>query len=239
MAYYLGYGILFVTGIVMMAAEQPFQKPVVSFLLYKRNISYGISNEFNYLLQFLNYRLSYYFIVSILGLAQLGIFSVAVAITEAVWITSRSMSAVHFSNVINSDDQLKNRNEASAFARQSFIISNILLAAAIIVPDNIYLMIFGEEFSGIKKFILYMSPGIVAIAVSNLYGHYFAGEGQLNILRNKSLIGLAISLVMLPVLVKRYQLIGACISLDVSYILSSLYLWIQFRREKKYTEVAI
>jgi O-antigen/teichoic acid export membrane protein len=77
-----------------------------------------------------------------------------------------------------------------------------------------------------------MSPGIIAIAVSNLYGHYFAGTGKLNILRNKSLIGLVTSLILLPVLVKKYELTGACISLNASYILSSLYLWFRFRKEK-------
>ena len=232
-AYYLGYGILLVTGIIMIAAEEPFRKPFPGFLSTKSIISYGVRNEFNYLLQFLNYRLSYYFIASMLGLKQLGIFSIAVAITEALWIISRSMSAVHFSNVINSDDQLKNRNEAISFAKNSLIISTLILFLASVVPENIYQIIFGDEFSGTKKLIIYMSPGIIAIAVSNLYGHYFAGTGKLNILRNKSLIGLLTSLILLPVLVKRYQLTGACISLNASYILSSLYLWNRFRKEKQ------
>jgi O-antigen/teichoic acid export membrane protein len=107
------------------------------------------------------------------------------------------------------------------------------MAAAILVPDTIYQMIFGDEFTGIRKYILYLFPGIIAIAVSNLYGHYFAGTGRLNILRDKSLLGLAASLILLPLLVKKYQLTGACISLDVSYVLSSLYLWIRFSKEKK------
>jgi O-antigen/teichoic acid export membrane protein len=156
-----------------------------------------------------------------------------VAISESVWIISRSMSAVHFSNVINSDDHIKNRKETVEFAKQSLIISLGLLAIAVIIPSFVYQYIFGNEFGDIKIFILYMVPGITAIAVSNLYGHYFAGTGKLKILRDKALFGLAASLILLPLLTKKYQLTGVCISLNVSYLISSIYLYLKFRKEQK------
>ena len=143
------------------------------------------------------------------------------------------MSAIHFSNVINSDDQLKNRHETTVFIRQSFWISLLLLSVSVLIPGSLYQFVFGKEFLEVKKFILYLIPGTMAIAVSNLFGHYFAGNGKLNIVRNKSLLGLAATIVLLPFLVKKYQLTGVCISLNVSYILSSLYLWYYFRREIK------
>lgn len=232
-AYYFGLGIVFLVGISGLRMNDRIKTPVISKDETRSIFLYGLSNEFNYLIQFLNYRLSYYFIAMMLGLSNLGLFSIVVSISEAVWIISRSLSTVHFSNVINSDDHLKNRKETMAFAKQSFFISILLLAAGILVPDQIYQMIFGDEFTGIRRYILYMIPGIIAIAVSNLYGHYFAGTGRLNILRNKSLLGLIVSLFLLPVLIKKYQLTGACISLDISYLISSIYLWFVFRKEVK------
>jgi O-antigen/teichoic acid export membrane protein len=194
---------------------------------------YGMNNEFNYFIQFLNYRLAYYFIAKILGLSLLGVFSIAVSITEAVWIISRSMSAVHFSNVINSDDQLKSRTETMIFLKQSFWISLIFLTILILVPETLYKLIFGNEFSEVKKYITYLIPGILSIAVTNLYGHYFAGTGKLKILRNKSLIGLAATILLLPFLTRKYQLTGVCITLNISYLLSSFYLWLKFRKDGK------
>jgi len=214
-----------------LARERSFTKPNFLSAGLTSILSYGVKNEFNYLLQFLNYRLSYYFIVILLGLNDLGIFSIAVSITEAVWIISRSMSAVHFSNVINSEDKIQSINEALLYAKQSFLISTLILAVAIVLPDKLYSLVFGNEFSGLKKLVLYLAPGIIAIAVSNLFGHYFAGTGKLNLLRNKSLIGLAVTLFSLPLLLKKYKLTGACIAVDLSYVFSSLYLWIMFRKE--------
>jgi len=232
-AFYAGTGFTLLVGVVGLIIFKSFRLREIKFEGIKSIINYGVSNEFNYLIQFLNYRLSYYFIAKLLGLAELGVFSIAISVSEAVWIISRSMSAVHFSNVINSDDHLKSRKETTAFARQSLLISLLVLCLSIIIPRSIYQFIFGNEFGEVKKLIILLIPGIVAIAVSNLYGNYFAGTGKLNIVRNKSLIGLVATVILLPLLIKKYDLTGVCISLNVSYILSSVYLWLKFSKERQ------
>jgi O-antigen/teichoic acid export membrane protein len=234
-AYYIGTAIVAITGFIILQVRKPF---VISGLRLKniKNIfSYGVNNEFNYLIQFLNYRLSYYFIARMLGLSLLGVFSIAVSITEAVWIISRSMSTIHYSNVVNSDDKIRNRSETIRFAKQSLWISIAVILIGVALPVQVYQFVFGTEFIDVKKYIIMLSPGVISIAVSNLYGHYFAGIGMLNILRNKSLAGLVATLLLLPVLIKKYQLTGVCITLNVSYILSSFYLWYKFRQEAKHT----
>lgn len=232
LAYYSGICIALIFAVTLLSKQEAFNFPEMSFTAVKSVLKYGINNEFNSLLQFLNYRLSYYFIIKLLGISDLGIFSVAVAVSEAVWIISRSMSAIHFSNVINTVDPIKNRNETVAFAKQSFLISLIVLVVAVLLPEPVFRLVFGEEFGDVKKLIIYLLPGVVAISVSNLFGHYFAGSGKLRILTYKSLIGLCTTIIILPFLIKQYQLTGVCIALNVSYILSSLYLWLTFRKEK-------
>lgn len=235
-AYYAGTGATLLAGIAGLMIYEKFRVPEINFEGIRSIFSYGIRNEFNYLIQFLNYRLSYYFIAKLLGLAELGVFSIAISVSEAVWIISRSMSAVHFSNVINSDDQLKSRHETVAFMKQSLWISLLVLSLSVLIPRSVYQFIFGDEFGQVKKYIILLLPGILSIAVSNLYGHYFAGTGKLKILRNKSLIGLAATIILLPLLIKKFGLTGVCISLNVSYILSSLYLWYMFRKEGKQSD---
>jgi O-antigen/teichoic acid export membrane protein len=230
-AFYLGTSMVLILGIAILILEKPFKVSEIRSQAIKSILSYGTYNEFNYLIQFLNYRLSYYFIAKMAGLAELGVFSVVVSISEAVWIISRSMSAIHFSNVINSDDQQKSRRETIVFARQSFIVSLLVLSIVVLIPRSLYQLIFGNEFGDVKKFIILLLPGIIAIAVSNLFGHYFSGRGKLKILRNKSIIGLIATIAFLPILLYKYQLTGVCISLNISYLLSSLYLWFIFHKE--------
>jgi O-antigen/teichoic acid export membrane protein len=229
-AYYTGAGISLIIGITGIVLNKPIRMPEFNFTEFKSIVGYGINNEFSYLIQFLNYRLAYYFIAMFLGLAELGIFSIVIAVSEAVWIISRSMSTIHFSNVINSNDQLKNRSETNTFALQSLWISLLVIAVSVLVPRSVFQFIFGGEFGDVKKLIIMLIPGMIAISVSNLYGHYFAGTGNMKILRNKSLIGLTATLILLPPLMYKYQLPGVCVSLNVSYIVSSFYLWYKFKK---------
>ena len=232
-AYYIGTGSVSALAFIILLKKNPYKIPRLKDPEIRSLLNYGYKNEFNYLIQFLNYRLSYYFIAQILGFIQLGIFSIVVSVSEAVWIISRSMSAVHYSNVINCNDVIKNQNDTVVFAKQSSIISIVVLAISVLLPVKVYQLVFGPEFGDVRKYILYLIPGIMAISVSNLYGHYFAGTGNLKVLRDKSLLGLLITIIATPLLVKSYHLAGACIALNISYILSSLYLWIYFRREVK------
>jgi O-antigen/teichoic acid export membrane protein len=232
-AYLIGSGMVLIIGIASLVKVNQFKVPDINVQGIKNIFNYGLNNEINSLIQFGSSRMSYFFIASLLGLAQLGIFSIAISISEAVWVISRSMSAIHFSHMLNSNDHLKNQNETQVLARQNLWISLLVLLIAISIPASVYQFIFGKEFGEIKKFILYIIPGIIAVSVSNIYDQYFSGIGNLKIIINRSIIGLLLTLVLLPVLITKFQLTGVCISLNVSYISSLFYIWSKFKNERK------
>ncbi len=232
-AYYIAYGLIIVIGVIGVLSRFPATRPAISIDGIKKVLSYGFNNEFNYFIQFLNYRLTYFFVEEWLGLSPLGVFSISVSISEAIWVVSKSLSVIHFSRVVNTSNQPENIHRTKVSVRQSFWVSLTIVAAMALTPQSFFVYIFGEEFSEVKQYTIYLIPGIIAIAVSNLYGHYFAGVGKLHILRNKSLIGLFATLVLSILLIPGFQLTGACITLNVSHILSSGYLLYKFYREQK------
>jgi O-antigen/teichoic acid export membrane protein len=231
--YYAGLGILLIIGILTFKETQPFRFPKISFKNLWNIFRYGSGNEFNYFIQFVNYRLSYFFIAKILGLAPLGVFSIAVSCAEAIWLVSKSMSALNYSDILNSRERKENISSTIRYAKQSFWISLAIILIVAILPGSFFKYIFGQGFENVRLYLVWLLPGIVAIAVSNLYGHYFAATGRLKVVRNKSLIGLAATIILLLLLTKKYLLAGVCITLDVSYILSSAYLFYMFRKESR------
>jgi O-antigen/teichoic acid export membrane protein len=237
--YYAGLGISLIICVISFLRSAPLRFQGVDFNILSRIIRYGFKNEFNNFIQFLNYRLSYFFIAKWLGLSLLGIFSVAISCAEGVWVISRSMSAIHFSNVVNTQDRKTSIDATRNLARQTFWISFILLGILALVPSSIFEFVFGNGFGNIRIYIIYLIPGIIAIAVANLYDHYFTGVGKLNILIMKSFYGLIATVILLVLLTKNLQLNGVCISLNISYILSFLYLYYRFRTERKKLTSAI
>ncbi|MFP4289330.1 MAG: polysaccharide biosynthesis C-terminal domain-containing protein [Bacteroidales bacterium] len=234
-AYYIAYFLVFVFGFAVFLKQNRINQMIWDRSHFKKLIFYGFENEFNYLIQFLNYRLSYYFISAILGLSSLGLFSVSIAVMEAIWVISKSLSVLHFSKVVNTRNTKDNISATRYQARISLFLSTLLVIILLIVPSSFFGYVFGAEFTEAKKYAVLLSPGILFIAFSNLYGHYFTGIGKLKILRQKSFIGLIATIILLPLLVPDFGIIGACISINVSYIFSSLYLYFKFEREASYT----
>jgi O-antigen/teichoic acid export membrane protein len=100
-----------------------------------------------------------------------------------------------------------------------------------LVPEKIYLFLFGEEFEGVRILVLYLLPGILAVAVANIIGHYFSATGQMNILIIKSSLGLAVTVVLLVLLLKKYGLVAACLTIDITYLVILAYLGTRFLKE--------
>ena len=106
----------------------------------------------------------------------------------------------------------------------------IFLFGIIIIPRSLYEMIFGKAFRGTKEIMLLLSPGILAIAISDMIGYYFTGIKELKILNIKSIVGLAITLVFSFLLIPKYGILGACIVTTLSYSVSALLLFLKFYR---------
>lgn len=194
----------------------------------KEMFRYGWNTQFSAFFQFLNYRLSYYFLEQFKGLASVGVFSVGVAISEAIWTLSRSLSLVLYSEAVNSTDSdfLVQRTKVSL--KVSFMITLVFIGVILLTPASVYTLIFGKDFSETKEIILLLSPGILAIATSNIIGHYFAGINKLRILNVKSLVGVVFTILLSIYFVPNMGIAGACIVTTISYLVSSLILFYEF-----------
>ena len=200
----------------------------------KDTFMYGWQIELGNLLQFLNYRLSFYFLHYFLGTDAVGVFSVGIALSEAIWIVSRSISLVLYSNVVKQGNTEDSRKETNSTAKYSFFISFLCLVFVLCLPKQIFTFVFGEGFEGVKQIILILSPGILAIAVSNVHGHYFSALGKAKIWILKSGIGVIVTVGLSFWLIPTLQITGACIVNASSYIASSVVLFWLFYGKNKY-----
>jgi len=231
-AYYLSFGVVTGIGFYTLFKNDSFK---INFdkRISKNIINYGVKNEINYFIQFMSSRVSYFFISSWLGYAYLGIFSVAVAISEAIWIISRSISAVHYSNIINTENPSLRIKMTEKAALNSLVFTLIAIMIIYFIPDFFFTFLFGDDFAGVKSLIAYLFPGVIAVAVSKVYVHYFSGIGKMRILIIKSSLGLITTIVLIFLLLRRFELAGACATLNIAYITSSIYLFVMFKREKR------
>ncbi len=196
-----------------------------------RLLRLGGTAQVSNLIQFFNYRLSYYFLHTFAESRTLGIFATAIQLSEAIWIISRSIGLVQYARLVNADD-------AAYAARLSFRLARLsgwsALGCVLVLlafPPSLYAWLFGPEFGQVGQVVLTLSPGIVAIGLTTIFAHHFSGAGRYHISLISSCVGLAGTLAGAFLLIPRYGMIGAGLTATTSYLSGSLYLvWI-FRKE--------
>jgi O-antigen/teichoic acid export membrane protein len=222
------FTVLFIISTLRITKSADFKKISFTKGIGSKLLSYGWKTQLSAFLQFLNNRLSFYFLEYFKGIVSVGIFSVGIAFSEAVWTVSRSLSVVLYSDVINSRDSDDAIEKTKISIRISFLITLLFIFMMLVIPAEWYAVIFGKDFKQTKEIILLLSPGILAIAVSNVIGYYFAGVNKLRILNVKSMAGLIFTIISSFYIVPKWGIRGACIVNSASYCISSGILFWRF-----------
>lgn len=222
------YGVLFFVSTLQLSTESKLPEFSFSGAVIRSMFSYGWKTQLSALMQFMNYRLSFYFLEVYRGIASVGVFSIGVALSEGIWAVSRSLSTILYSKVVNSSNQLESVDAAKVAIKLSFLVTSFFVLIILCVPSEVYTIVFGEAFYQTKLIFMLLSPGILAIAVSNIVGSYFAGVNRLQVLNIKSFVGLAFTVISSVYVIPRWGIIGACVVTTISYCLSSGILFWKF-----------
>lgn len=193
-----------------------------SFDFAKESFKFGLKGHLSNVLSFFNYRIDMFIIAYFMDDVAVGIYSVAVLLSERIWLISQSVSSVLFARVANlSSDDERNRFTSIASRNTLFItfIGGLFLA---VISEWFIKLFFGMEFADSVQPFLYMIPGVVIFSMSKVLANDFIGRGypEVNtyIAFVTALTNFALNIWLIPI----YGLIGAAIATSSSYILDAL-----------------
>ncbi len=227
---------LFLTSFFLILKKCKLSEFSFSKSVFLNMFEYGWKTQLSAFIQFLNYRLSFYFLEYFEGIAAVGIFSIGITFSEAIWTITRSIAVVLYSDVVNSESREESIVKTKSSLKLSFSLMLIFVLGIIIIPAFIYTEIFGNEFSETKQIMLLLAPGILAIAVSDMIGYYFSGIKELKILNIKSIVGLLFTVGFSFFAIPKWGIWGACFVTTSSYVVSAAILFWKFYQ---YTEFKI
>ncbi len=220
--------LLFITSFFQIIKKCDISEVSFSREVARNMFEYGWKTQLSAFVQFLNYRLSFYFLEYFEGIASVGIFSIGVTFSEAIWTITRSIAVVLYSDVVNSKSREGSIEKTKSSIKLTVILMLGFILGILIIPSEVYVMIFGNEFKDTKEIMLLLSPGIFAIAVSDMVGHYFSGIRELKILNVKSIVGLVVTVVFSFIAIPRWEILGACLATTSSYLVSAFLLFRKF-----------
>jgi O-antigen/teichoic acid export membrane protein len=204
-----------------------------SFSLMAR---YGLVLQAGNLFQLLNYRFCYYVLDSANDLQSrknVGVFSTAASISEAVWVIMNGIAMVQYATLSNRNNPKLAVHLTVKLAKISFASSVFALLILNSLPTEVFTFLFGQDFSEIKTYCLLLAPGIAIAGLSGIYAHYFAATGNMKISSASALTGLAITLFCSFILIPMFGTKGAAYTNCASYIASSLFLIVMFKKQSQ------
>lgn len=210
-----------------------FQNLLLDFLSMLR---YGFFNQAALIFQLIAIRGSFYVLEKLSSIESVGIFSNGIAIIESLRIINRSLALVFYSRVINSSDEKYTNKLFNKFSIISFWLQISALIVIAIIPNQVYIFLFGEDFSSLKHIIILLMPGAIFYGQSFMSAHYFSGKGKHHINMISNIINMIFVIILCFVLVPNYDINGAIWATNVGYIFLFI---IQFYFIKKKFKVSI
>lgn len=213
----------------------------IDISLLKAEFRYGIIIYFSALFIYLNYRADQYLIKNMLSNSQLGVYSIAVALAELVFLVPGSVTTAITGKLYNIDMEINNRKFiTSVTIKYTFYICLILSVIGIFMTPLIPI-VYGQDFTKSSQVTAILFIGIIFASIGKVSAPYFFTKGipqvHLFITFTVLLLNISLNLVLIP----KLGINGAAIASTVAYTIYGIfYLYYFIVKEKfKFEELLI
>lgn len=185
-------------------------------------------NHISHILLFFNHRLILWIIAFYLDNWELGVFSLGMGLAQLLYLFSNPLTLILESFL--SADKEKNRGELfSRFSRIQFTSVLIVCIIAALISPFLVPLIYGRDFTPSVSILNIIMIGVIMSCQSGIMSSFFLASNQLKHNVASSSIGVLITILSAPLLIKEYQLIGAAFSQVLTYLGIFIYLLIAVR----------
>lgn len=197
-------------------------RPELDLGLLRAEFAYGGMLWLGAVFAFLHYRVDQFMIRQLLGVADLGVYTVAVTIAELMFLVPLSINSALLGRLYNTSDASAGRRVMS----QTLKLSLYLCAAMAAVGIPLCLLIpvvYGQAYAGAVGSTMILLAGVVFASVAKVSAPYFFTEGKpgfhLAITFCTLLLNAALNWLLIPV----WGIAGAALASSVSYFFYGLF----------------
>ncbi|MFZ1617802.1 MAG: polysaccharide biosynthesis C-terminal domain-containing protein, partial [Flavobacteriales bacterium] len=137
---------------------------------------------------------------------------------------------VLYSKVSNTESTEGQKRVTIDMLKLSVSCALLALVALLLIPEALFSWVFGPEVFGLRPIIAMLAPGILGLAASQAFSHYFSGTAQ----NKHNVIGSGIGLLAMLAagftLIPAFGLLGAAASGSLAYLAAGIYQALAFMR---------
>jgi O-antigen/teichoic acid export membrane protein len=181
-------------------------------------------------LNLVSYRIELFILERYDGLADVGIYSIAMQAAEGLWLISAAVAQAVTAPAVHETETRAVRLVARAAVRGLLLTAAVALVLGAVAPFAIP-FVLGEEFDDATTPLLLLLPGAVAyapVAILVVYLSVRRGRPRLSLV--VSLTAMALTLVSALLLIPPFGAAGAAAASTIGYAAGALLAWLFFLR---------
>lgn len=177
-----------------------------------------------------SYRVELFILEAYDGIAEVGIYSVAMQAAEALWLIAAAVATAVTAPAVHETEGRAAQLVARASARGLLYTGGAAVVVGIAAPIFVPLL-FGEDFSRAARFLALLLPGVVTYApVSILVVYLSVRRGRPRLSLVVSVVAMVITTVLAFALIPRFGGEGAAAASAVGYAAGGALAWLLFVR---------
>ena len=192
--------------------------------LSRQLIKFGIKSHLSNLVSFINYKIDIFLTNFFLGPIAVGIYVIAVSLSERLWIFSHSASAVIFPRLTRmSNNESERKSLTPMISRWVLFITLIFACISFYIIDFLVQFFFGSEYLEASLVYFLLLPGVLFLSCSRVLSNDIASRGKPEFNLFISFIVLAVGIIGNLILIPIFQLEGAACATSISYFFHLLF----------------
>jgi O-antigen/teichoic acid export membrane protein len=179
-------------------------------------LKFALISHISHIVNFLNYKLDYWFVEYFSGSYQLGLYAKAVNVAQMFWMIANSINNVMLSH-LTSDEEGDKRPTFIFYSRINFSLILFLSVIGYFAAPIAFPLVYGPEFSeSVFPYQLLLLP-ILLSSATKLFSSFLYSKKY--ILKNlyATITGVVFTLALDIFLIPRIGIVGACIASMISY----------------------
>jgi O-antigen/teichoic acid export membrane protein len=140
--------------------------------ILKKEVLFGLKIGGTNLVALLNNRFNIFLIGAYLGIAAVGVYSVAITLAESVWFFSTSLSVASFSRF----GSVSGREAAELTAKGMRHLTFVICVTGVIlflISEWLIVLLFGKMFLPAARAFRLLLPGVAIYGLASLFSNYF------------------------------------------------------------------
>jgi O-antigen/teichoic acid export membrane protein len=182
----------------------------------REQVRFGLRGQVGNVTQLLNYRLDQFIVLLFVNTAGVGIYAVAVGLTQGVWFFANAVATVLLPRLTATDEADAART-TPLICRTTLLVSALAALALAGLSPWFLARLFGHDYGPSLTPLLWLLPGTVALAGSKILTSYVFSQGYPGTNSLITIASLAVTLVADFALIPPFGVAGAAVASTLAY----------------------